>query len=269
MPKKYEGVALFSDMDGTLLDQDRNLSQENIDAVQEFIDQGGLFGVATGRMERTTILKFPQLPINTPSIFYNGACVFNTQTEEHEFSVLMPEGLEDIFIDIMDRHPTCGVEINAGGKAYVPRINDIIRIQLEREGIEGIETSWEHIPKGWYKVLLVDENDKLQVIKRELDVLDRKDINIMFSERQLLDLMAQGVSKGSTLAKLMQKHQKDWRLVAAVGDNDNDRDMVEAAHVGIAVENATASVKSVANHMISHHKRPCIPEVLRVLEQYL
>lgn len=56
---KYDGIVIYSDLDGTLLDSERNLSKENMDAINSFISQGGRFGVATGRMERTTTVKFP------------------------------------------------------------------------------------------------------------------------------------------------------------------------------------------------------------------
>ena len=69
---KYDGIVIFSDLDGTLLDDDRRLSQENYDAVARFVSQGGRFGVATGRMERTTLHNFPGLAINIPSIFLTG-----------------------------------------------------------------------------------------------------------------------------------------------------------------------------------------------------
>ncbi len=266
---KYDGIVLFSDLDGTLLNDQRQLSRENLEAITEFVSQGGRFGVATGRMERTTLFNFPELPINTPSIFFNGALVFNTQTREQVYKAAMPVGLEYIFEDIKNRYPNCGVEINLAGKAYIVRYNDIIGVQLSREGLSAEEASWPDIPKGWLKVLICDKHGTLEKIKKELEGLKRTDINIMFSEEELLDIMAQNVSKGTALLHQREANKEKWRLVFAVGDNDNDIDMISTADIGIAVANARAGVKEAAKHEIDHHNRPCIPQVLKLIDSYI
>ncbi len=266
---KYDGIVLFSDLDGTLLNDKRQLSRENLEAITDFVRQGGRFGVATGRMERTTLLNFPELPINTPSIFFNGALVYDTRTRDQVHKVTMPEGLEYIFEDILNRYPSCGVEINLAGKAYVLRYNDIIRVQLEREGLSAEEASWSDIPKGWLKALICDKHETLEKIKKDLEALKRTDINIMFSEEELLDIMAQNVSKGEALSHQMAINKDKWKLVFAIGDNDNDVEMIRAAHIGIAVANARAGVKEAAEVEIAHHNIPCIPQVLDIIETYI
>ena len=50
--KTFEGIMLISDMDGTLLNKDGQISEKNIEAIQEFISLGGKFTVATGRMKK-------------------------------------------------------------------------------------------------------------------------------------------------------------------------------------------------------------------------
>jgi Cof subfamily protein (haloacid dehalogenase superfamily) len=266
---KYDGIVIYSDLDGTLLDDRRKLSKENLDAISRFVSQGGSFAVATGRMERTTLINFPQLTINSPSIFFNGALVFDVKAKEVLFSTLMPEGLVPMLRDIAARYPTACVEVNVRGKAYVVNMNDIIRIQLEREGLEGIECSWQDLPGDWLKVLFADKHEVLELIKADLDRLGRKDINIMFSESELLDIMAKGVSKGAALKKLRDLYKDRWKLLVAVGDNDNDYEMLKQADLGIAVSNATPKVKSVADYIIDHHNIPCMPQVLDILDSHL
>lgn len=266
---KYDGIVLFSDLDGTLLNDQRQLSRENLEAITDFVKQGGCFGVATGRMERTTLFNFPELPINTPSIFFNGALVYDTQTREQIDKTTMPEGLEYIFEDILNRYPSCGVEINLAGKAYVLRNNDIIRIQLKREGLTAEEAPWSQIPKGWLKALICDKHETLEKIKKDLEGLKRTDISIMFSEEELLDIMAQNVSKGTALSRQMSINKDKWRMVFAIGDNDNDVEMIRTAHIGIAVENARAGVKEAAQYEIAHHNTPCIPQVMKIIESYI
>ncbi len=266
---KYNGIALFADLDGTLLDDNRQLSDENLAAVKYFVDNGGSFAVATGRMERSTLINFPDLTINTPSIFYNGALIFDTQRREQLHHIYMPEGLEPVFQYILDNFPSCGVEVNAKGEAYVIRYNDIINFQLKREGFKGIKSSWNDVPRGWFKLLIADKRPRLIEIKEYLINLKRTDISVTFSEEELVDVMASNVSKGAALERLMQANADKWRTVFAIGDNDNDLDMIRTADVGIAVDNASEKVKEAAKYIVEHHNIPCIPQVLNLIEEYL
>lgn len=266
---KYDGIVIFSDLDGTLLDDNRNLSRENFDAVAKFVSQGGKFGVATGRMEKTTLHNFPDLAINIPSIFFNGALVYDVNTKDELFSILMPKDLKPLMTDIIARYPEACCEINVRGRAYIFNINDIVRRQLEREGLEGVEAPWEDIPHDWLKVIFASENDILQNIKADLESFKRDDINIIFSEKEFLDIIAKNATKGAALKYLKEIYKQEWRFVVAIGDNDNDIEMIREADLGIAVKNARPDIKKAAKHTIKSNNHPCIPQVLEILEEYL
>lgn len=266
---KYDGIVIYSDLDGTLLDDNRNLSQENIEAVARFVSQGGQFGVATGRMERTTILNFPDLTINIPSIFFNGALVYDVNTGEELFSSYLPEGLTPLLADITARYPDACCEINVRGKAYLINPNEIAWIQLKREALEGLETNWENVPGGWIKVLFLAPRETLEKIKAELHMANRTDLNIMYSERELLDIMAKDVSKGAALNSLRERFKDEWSFIVTIGDNDNDVELIKAADLGIAVDNARPAVKNLSKHILKSNEFPCIPQVLKIIEHYL
>ena len=63
-----EDLLLVSDLDGTLLDDDHNISSDNKDAIKKLEDAGGLFTFATGRMENSTIQYIEELEIDIPVI---------------------------------------------------------------------------------------------------------------------------------------------------------------------------------------------------------
>ena len=71
------GILLASDMDGTLLDSRKRLSQANQSALENFVAAGGWFTVATGRMETSVKRYLPVLPLNAPAILYNGAVIYD------------------------------------------------------------------------------------------------------------------------------------------------------------------------------------------------
>ena len=73
--KKYSGYFLITDMDGTLLNTNKEISLNNQKALAEFTAQGGKFSVATGRSPASAGRWLKQLPINFPCVFYNGSMV--------------------------------------------------------------------------------------------------------------------------------------------------------------------------------------------------
>ena len=65
--KKFEGMILACDMDGTLLDSNHRISPKNQQALDYFVEEGGRFTLATGRTFRAIQQYIPQLPFNAPS----------------------------------------------------------------------------------------------------------------------------------------------------------------------------------------------------------
>ncbi len=128
---------------------------------------------------------------------------------------------------------------------------------------------WGEIPGNWYKVLVAEERETLKLIRNDLDGLKRTDIQVVFSEKDLLDILSSDASKGRALLHQKNANRDQWRLVFAIGDNDNDREMILASDVGIAVANATRGVKEAARYEIAHHNTPCIPQVLEIIDRYL
>jgi len=266
---KYDGIVIYSDLDGTLLDSERKLSKENMDAINYFISQGGRFGVATGRMERTTEIMFPELQLNVPSIFFNGAMAYDTNSGKVLYKTTISDGLEPVLKKFISKYPETCCEINIQGKAFVFNPNIVLHKQLAREGVLVEEARWEDIPGEWIKVLFMGEHGILEKIKAEFDLLGRNDLNVVFSEDDILDIMDKSATKGAALYKLKLLYGENWRLIVAIGDNDNDVELVQTADLGIAVGNGTPAVKNASDFIIKDHDTPCIPQVLELLEPYL
>ena len=78
----FNGYLLVSDMDGTLLNSNGRLSKENIAAIEYFVDNGGKFTLATGRMLPSVKRHIEKIKVNLPVIMYNGTKVYDYNTNE-------------------------------------------------------------------------------------------------------------------------------------------------------------------------------------------
>ena len=81
MEKEFTGLMLVCDMDGTLLNSKLEVSDENVRAIEYFVDNGGVFTIATGRMELGVRKYLRILPVNAPVILYNGALIYDFEKE--------------------------------------------------------------------------------------------------------------------------------------------------------------------------------------------
>lgn len=64
---------IVTDLDGTLLNEDEEISAKSEEAIKKFKKNGGLFSIATGRTESTVSDFVDQLEVDIPVILYNGA----------------------------------------------------------------------------------------------------------------------------------------------------------------------------------------------------
>ena len=70
--KKFEGILFCTDLDGTLFDDNKTISKENLDAIEYFKSEGGLFTFITGRPPRITDDIYKAVQPNAPYGCNNG-----------------------------------------------------------------------------------------------------------------------------------------------------------------------------------------------------
>ena len=73
--KKFKGMLLACDMDGTLLDDSKQIPAENLRALQYFTKQGGRLSLATGRSPHAIGIYIDQLTVNAPYSVMNGSLI--------------------------------------------------------------------------------------------------------------------------------------------------------------------------------------------------
>ncbi|MCX7709227.1 MAG: Cof-type HAD-IIB family hydrolase [Clostridia bacterium] len=266
-PLPFKGVLLVSDMDGTLLNSSNRISDENRKAIENFVEGGGLFTIATGRSS-TILEKFlKELPVNIPVIVINGAQIFDFKKKEVLFRWALEKDIESTVRYLLDSYPSgLGMEIFSDAGVFVVRENEITEEHRSRECIMPGAFEIKDIPKPWYKVVLAWENEKLKLIEAGLEG-KMGTAHSAFSELRFLDITHKNASKGIALRELCNILGRSYSRVIAVGDNLNDLEMFKAAGIGIAVENAHEELKKHAAFCTNHHDQHAIAEIIRWIEE--
>ena len=79
---KFDGVLLATDFDDTFCPDTVVVPPANLEAVEYFKAQGGVFTIATGRAHRTFAPQLYQAPVNAPVILSNGAQLYDFEKDE-------------------------------------------------------------------------------------------------------------------------------------------------------------------------------------------
>ena len=253
-------------MDGTLLDSTSKLSMENKRALDRFVAGGGLFTVATGRMEKSVKRYVKDLPINVPAIVYNGAAIYDLQAGRLLWEDTLEADLVEPIVNIaIERFQGIAVEVYHDARMYLVGGNEYTHNHVVREQFEPIISSLDAVPKPWVKVILVGDPAKLVQIDEFLKGFDEPFAHV-FSEPQFLEILNQNVSKGSALKVLRQMPGFDKACVIAMGDNLNDVELLKEADIGIAVENAHHELKDIADLNCTNNDNNAVSEVIGWME---
>lgn len=264
--RPFEGILLVCDMDGTLLDSKSRLSAGNKAALDRFVDGGGLFTVATGRMEKSVLQYIELLPVNLPAIVYNGAGIYNFRTRRMLWQDTLPDGMIGPLRQVIDAFPGIGVQIYHGGSTYFITENEHTRAHAIRENFEPVIVRPENVPQPWFKIILAWDPPKLSDVEHFLKRFDLP-FRQVYSEPQFLELLNKDASKGSALKVLKHMLEPERYRIIAMGDNMNDIELLKEADIGIAVENATTPLKAVADLGCTSQDMDAVSQVIDWIEE--
>ena len=242
---KFDGYLLVTDMDNTLLNSDHVVSEGNKKAVKYFTDNGGRFTIATGRSAAAARDKIEGLNINAPAILLNGAVLYDFDTDMILSEKHISDGRKGAAKIMHEKYPFLGFEIYTGDDVYVYSKCHLTDRLGKRKGIRIFDMTEEAWTLPWTKLLMISDKktlDEYEQVYRKYD----SGYSVRSGE-EFFDIVPDGASKGGALNTLYEMLKIDKTNVIAAGDNFNDLDLLSAAGVSYAVENAQDEIKAAAD----------------------
>ncbi|NHN28529.1 Cof-type HAD-IIB family hydrolase [Paenibacillus agricola] len=266
--ERFKGYMLVTDMDGTLLNSSKTISPENLEAIQRFVAQGGLFTLATGRITSSAKRFADQLPINAPAILYNGAVIHDYAKGVDVWQRTLDVSIRPTLSRIMAQFPELGVEIYCGSEPYFIRENATTDHHRRSESFNRPKSEgFDHLNEPWFKVLLAWESDLLDEVEAYTTQSQDEGMLWVRSEGRYLEMIPAEASKGHALEHLMELMGVEQLNCIAMGDHLNDLEMIRRAGVGIAVANAHATLITASNRSCCHHDEHAVADVIHWLER--
>ena len=243
--------AVFLDLDGTLLDDKKIISEEDKDAIKYVREKGGMVFIASGRPIASTQKYFDKIDADKFIVYSNGAGIYDTEARENLFSARIDKRIcldlnrfakENnicIRVDtpygryISDEKFALSLDVIDKNIDAVIRENDILQVSIlsetEEPRAEAIEYINENIRSG---------------IKIE-NVFMTGYNNEFFA----INIVNTSASKGNAIQGLCKYLKINIEDVIAIGDGANDISMIEAAGLGVAMLNAEEDVKDIADEI--------------------
>ncbi len=266
----FSNITLLSDLDGTLLDSHIQVSEQNRLALQYFMENGGRFGVCTGRNRQNACALLPGLPLNGPCIFSNGSMLYDVsgdrlmESRKVEASQLVP------FIRLcMEKHPSMGVHLHTVLDSYFlsdPEKTDTYVYNSHQPC--DFRKMEELMGETWIKLMLhTDATQKAWVLEQVPTLCQTLEVDFVESSAVYMEFLPKHSNKGTMVRHLRTLLPEDTTLVG-VGDFFNDVEFIKEVDVGIYTENAPDQLKQTADYICAHHdNHPLADVVHRILPQ--
>lgn len=266
--KKFEGTLLCTDLDGTLLRNDKSISQENLDAIEYFKSEGGFFTFITGRMPYFSEEIYQTVRPNAPIGCINGGGVYDYVTERYLHTVTLPFSSVDLIDDILPKIKDLGVQVNTLAHVYFCVDNEVNVTFRRNTKLPNLTCDYHKNTEPIGKIIFTHaDNDALEALARLLCEHPRAgEFDFVRSERTFYEVLPKGVNKGSALAPLVRSIGGDMSKTVVVGDYNNDIEMVKNAAIGYAVANASDDLKAVADRITVSNEEHAIARIIEDLE---
>ena len=273
--KQCRRYAVFTDMDGTLLQDDKTISQAMYEGIEAFVEKGNHLILTTGRALPSVRKVKEKLKLHHPGcrivIGYNGGQVYDTAAERELIGHrIHPEDVRFI-IKECDKW---GLHVHSYDEEYIlartqnPEID--YYVAHVKSPVRYVDDLADACQTGPHKLLCIslDNHQRLLDFRAHLAPLLAGRVTLMFSNDKYLEFLPAGSGKGNALAFVRDYLHLPASHTYAAGDQENDITMIEAAGQGVAVANAIDLLKEKADIVTrSDNNHDGLLEILKMLTE--
>ncbi len=284
----YKLIAV--DLDGTLLNSHGNISEKNKNSIKKSMEKGAEVVIASGRPVSSAKAYANEAGANKYVICGNGSVLYDIQKEQilYNKSIDKQKVLQiikiceenSIFYSIYTENLTIAKSLNYNilfynnenkkmpddKKTNIKIINNIYKYLEDNPNTEIL------------KITVCDENSIIfgGIVKRLKEIKDIDVLEVQHMARKVItsgtkeikieyhytEITSKNVNKWNAIEKLADILKIEKEEIMAIGDNMNDKEMIENAGLGIIMENSAPYMKKFADKVVSNNNEDGVSEAL-------
>lgn len=242
------------DLDGTLFDSKKRITQENKDAIKKAKENGIKVVLATGRPYngiKKTLEELNLIDDDDYVICYNGARIFKTKSlEPIASSFITYDEMIKVYEEAIRQNSYFHV-FTEKEKLLTSKFNPYTEIESTINGVEANEANFYEIPNytKFIKAMIVDDEKNLDRIINNISSDLPRNFQMVRSSKIFLEFLNKYSNKGFALETLSKYLGLNPDELMAIGDAGNDIAMIKYAGTGVAMKNSFPEVKIIANYI--------------------
>lgn len=236
---------IVTDLDGTLLKDDKSISTYTENIIKQLRSRGILFIVATARPIRAVKTFLPRIKYDA-AVFHNGAVVMDHEILLKNLGIKNPR---EIVNSILDDNPNYKIAVES---------NDVMYSNFNAgeiwPGVDYIKTfDFKELKNSYAEKIIVNAcpmEEMNQLMKYIPD-----DLYLLPSENRIITIHNIQSTKMNGIKALAECYDISPSQIVAFGDDYNDIDMLRLCGIGVAVENALPDVKKAAKEITESNEQ--------------
>ncbi len=258
---------IATDMDGTFLDSHKQFDKEFIDLFYQMKEKNIKFVAASGNQYYRLYQRF--LPLSEYMYFVaeNGSYIAEG-THELYCNIISKENVEKIK-NILCQQDRIFMILCGRKGAYILKEDYEYRNEVKKYYCAySFIDSFDDIEDDIMKIAIYDKQHHIQVVLDDVESQLPKDVKVVTSGNEWMDIQNNDIHKGIGLAFLQELYHIHPEECMAFGDQMNDYEMLQQVKYGYAMSNAVEPVKAIAYEVIgSNDEQSVITKIKEMLEE--
>ncbi len=255
---KYDIKLIALDLDDTLLNDERKITDGTVAALQECAERGIYVVLCSGRAEDAILPFVRRLEIAGKEagrflIAINGCSIFDMHKRQQIFCRKVEA---DILIRTNEIAEAQGLrsEVYTPDTIYYREETQWTKLDVDLCGLKGaaVENYEEFLKKGFTKMLVPGDPAQLLDLQRELRAEFGDRAVIFTSKPYFLEILPPDCGKGEAVSWLANELGISMENVMGFGDSMNDESLIRMAGHGVAMSNGLEAIKSISDHVTDY-----------------
>ena len=252
------------DLDGTLLNSKHELTERTEKALKAAMEKGVQVILATGKTRASATRWIDRLGLQSPGIYLQGLAVYDGDGTLRHQQVLDPDVARQVITYAEDR----GFDVAAysgqqiimrGASKHADAITEFQEPGLDFAG--PLQNLLGEMPIN--KLIALGDPKRIKALRWQLGMQLNGSARLMQTQLgNMLEILPPGASKGVALRGLLKEMEVPAEHVLAIGDAENDIEMIQLAGIGVAVGNASQALKDVADHVVASNDADGVAEAV-------